>query len=129
MFTVNTTYEWRLVGGNTEFEGRLEIRFGNRTWAPMEGYSFGYREAIVACRMFGFSHPLSPVIGKFGSRTSEPFYQAFFHCTGEEQHLLDCRFEFNIADSISDWEPLVNYVGLVCLPGKSYQNRDLLETK
>ena len=44
----------RLVGGNTEYEGRVEIWYQG-VWGTVCGDSWGVEESDVVCRMLGFS--------------------------------------------------------------------------
>jgi lysyl oxidase-like protein 2/3/4 len=45
--------ELRLMGGRTEDEGRLEVRFDRGPWGVICGDGWGVREAMVACRQLG----------------------------------------------------------------------------
>ena len=44
----------RLVNGSSTSNGRLEILY-NGTWSTVCDDSFGAPEAVVACRMLGFT--------------------------------------------------------------------------
>ena len=43
----------RLVGGSSQYEGRVEICFG-RKWGTVCGLSWGNQEATVVCSQLGY---------------------------------------------------------------------------
>lgn len=51
--TTCNTGDTRLIGGNTDREGRLELCFGGR-WSTITDDGFSTFDAIVACRMMGY---------------------------------------------------------------------------
>ncbi|PIK40297.1 hypothetical protein BSL78_22852 [Apostichopus japonicus] len=51
---VSATYQIRLVGGNTDNEGRLEIRKNSGPWGMVCDDSWTFENAFVACKMLGY---------------------------------------------------------------------------
>ena len=122
---VNTTYEWRLVGGKHDYEGTLQVRVDNRSWAAFEGLSWGDKRSNVACRMFGFSMAFSPFAVTLEPET-EPysFYYDYFGCIGTKNSLLDCTTTLTTFTFKSEYNSSMYKAGgitrlfLRCLPGK-----------
>ena len=104
----------RLVGGSTQYEGRLEIRRNNGTWGTVSGSNWSSLCASVACRMLGFSSSaLSPdLTQQFGVGTG-PVHIVVYRCVGDEISLLDCGHK--------GWGSTNDHrgdIGLHCLPGR-----------
>ena len=122
-FSVNTTYEWRLANGNTEYEGRLELRIGNNEWATFDGVAVGSGFApVVICRMFGYGLALSASSGLYGTGTG-PFYAISLGCKEDHeksQSLTECG-RLPAGDSIFAYEVVKGIYaedyGVRCLPG------------
>jgi len=71
----------RLVGGTTEFEGRVEICW-NEVWGTVCDDFWSTFDAIVACRQLGFSPLGNNKIGKFRS--------TLYLCTLTNLQTFDC---------------------------------------
>ena len=109
----NDTYELRLVGGSTQYQGRLEIRRNNGTWGTVAGNNWSSVHASVACRSLGFSSSvLSPDLTKHFGVGAGPVHLHVHYCVGSELSLLDSRHD--------GWENSNDHsgdIGLHCLPG------------
>ena len=55
--------EFRLLGGDGDEEGRLQVSYGNNEWGRVCGEGFGMDEALVVCRHLDFESVLD-----FGTR-------------------------------------------------------------
>ncbi len=114
----NDTYEFQLVGGSTQYEGRFEVRRNNGTWGTVR-QKFGRwlsKHATVACRSFGWFPSVVLHDLNFGRGTG-PVHLEIRSCSGEEISLLDCTHD--------GWNEIINtevydVVGLQCLPGKIF---------
>ena len=81
----------RLVGGSTEYEGRVEI-LHDGAWGTVCDDSWGMVDADVVCRqLFGSSALSAPCCAAFG-RGSDPIWMDDVSCVGDESHLRDCPF-------------------------------------
>ena len=123
-FSPSDTYAYRLVNGSTPFTGRLEISRNNGPWGTIHGQSWTSPDAIVACRLLGFSatSTLSPDASQiFGSGQGPVHLSGPPSCVGNESSLMDCNGYLN-----GEWDHplLVNKhtrdVGLTCLPGEGH---------
>ncbi len=113
----NDTYDFQLVGGSTQYEGRLEVRRNNGTWGTVS-QKFGLwasTHATVACRSFGWFPSVYLHDLNYGRGTG-PIHLEIKACSGDEMSLLDCThngWNENMIRQSND------VVGLKCLPGKT----------
>ncbi|KAL5022243.1 hypothetical protein ScPMuIL_001398 [Solemya velum] len=109
----------RLVGGNKENEGRIEIRYHGQ-YGTICDNTFDEAAAKVICRMLGFDADGGVEIHNsttFGQGRFEPIWLDKVVCDGSEQTLEDCelgRWGVNPCEHDED-------VGVVCL-GEPYRN-------
>ncbi len=110
----NHTYEFRLIGGNTPYEGRFEVRRDNSSWGSVCGL-FTSKHSQVACRSMGFSEfALSPdITGTFYFGTTSEQVLSVNACSGRERSVLDCQSVIWREFNLDHCRP----VGLHCLPG------------
>ncbi|XP_065928600.1 deleted in malignant brain tumors 1 protein-like [Magallana gigas] len=83
----------RLVGGDTESEGRLEVyKFGQ--WGTVCDYSPNDKLAAVVCRSLGFSWNTSEVYGHavYGPG-SGPIWLDDVNCEGSEINIDECQHQ------------------------------------
>lgn len=85
-----TNGEVRLVGGETKFEGRVELCYDNR-WGEVCPISWNIQEAQLVCKQLGLPIIGANVITTLG-RGVAPLHNIQFGCTGDESSLLDCSF-------------------------------------
>ncbi|XP_066299456.1 CD5 antigen-like isoform X1 [Branchiostoma lanceolatum] len=104
--------EVRLVDGDTENEGRIELRDGEQ-WYAVCGTDWSGNEAAVACRQLGFGGVKSSVglTSSFFGRGSFPIYSTSFTCAASDDlfSLGDCN------TYSSTCGPNSNVAGAVCL--------------
>ena len=77
----------RLVGGDREYRGKLEILVGG-SWLAACGYYFTSRDASVACRQLGYGKYISHWTRYY--RNNAPVYKVYFNCHGDETSLSNC---------------------------------------
>ncbi|XP_078658074.1 scavenger receptor cysteine-rich domain-containing group B protein-like isoform X2 [Branchiostoma floridae x Branchiostoma belcheri] len=103
--------EVRLVDGDTENEGRIELRDGDQ-WYAVCGADWSGNEAAVACRQLGFGGVKSSVglTSSFFGRGSFPIYSTSFTCAASDVYsLTDCNTHS------STCSPNSHVAGAVCL--------------
>lgn len=86
----------RLVGGNGDFEGRVEVCM-DREWGTVCDDRWDNTDAQVVCRQAGFSDEGSQAVQArplFGQGTGS-IYLDDVECIGTEGRLVDCPFISN----------------------------------
>ncbi|XP_033729953.1 deleted in malignant brain tumors 1 protein-like [Pecten maximus] len=83
------TQEIRLVGGSTQYEGRVEVRFNNQ-WGTVCIDDFENIEAVVICRQLQFSGGVAVTDGRFGPGTGQIWLDNLA-CDGTEETLSQCQ--------------------------------------
>ncbi|XP_011677589.2 sushi, von Willebrand factor type A, EGF and pentraxin domain-containing protein 1 [Strongylocentrotus purpuratus] len=82
----------RLVGGSTEYEGRVEVSFGDR-WGTVCDDMWSLIDANVACRQLGYGSAIAVKDSSvFGGGTG-PIFMDNVECTGRETSLDSCPFQ------------------------------------
>lgn len=92
-FITFTELEIRLHGGETHYEGGVEIKL-NGTWGTICDDFWGIEEANVICRMLNFTEgALSTQCCGFynGYGIAEKIWLDDVHCDGDEQSIAECR--------------------------------------
>ena len=79
----------RLVGGNNETEGRVEI-FVEGQWGTVCDDFWDIREATVVCTQLGFLDAKSAEQAATFGRGSGPIHFDDIHCMGNENALNKC---------------------------------------
>ena len=90
MFADNDTspLQLRLVGGNNEQEGRIEILYYG-SWGTVCDQLFNFNSANVACRRLGFPGALS-IRTNISFSLTAPVWMGNVQCTGDESGLEQC---------------------------------------
>ncbi|XP_021368956.1 deleted in malignant brain tumors 1 protein-like [Mizuhopecten yessoensis] len=90
--TVDSTIDIRLIDGPNNYTGRVEVYYGGY-WGGVcsHRFSFGDKDAAVACRMLQYSdgRALSAVYGL----PYEPIWMDNVQCDGTESSLANCPFD------------------------------------
>ncbi|XP_070537245.1 scavenger receptor cysteine-rich domain superfamily protein-like [Ptychodera flava] len=84
----------RLSGGNTPYEGRLEV-FKDGQWGTVCGYGFTSVDAKIVCKelgMFGNEDAKAVPASYFGDG-SGPISMSGVHCKGSETSLFECSYK------------------------------------
>ena len=116
----NYTYDFRLVGGRHEYEGRLEVRRNNGTWGTVYGNNWSSFYASIACKALGLSSiALSPdKTNYFGAGAGLPLHLSVSYCPFSALSLFDCQHKvWDYYDEITDYDD--TRIGIHCLPGKA----------
>ena len=86
----------RLVDGGAPHRGRVEL-FHNDKWGSVCDDYWDFREAIVICKMLGYSRISrterpNVCCGRLGRMSFDaPIWLDNTHCTGSEDSIFDCR--------------------------------------
>ncbi|XP_033731920.1 scavenger receptor cysteine-rich domain-containing group B protein-like [Pecten maximus] len=100
----------RLVGGNTQFEGRVEV-FLNGRWGTVCDDLWTYATAMVACRQLGFRGGEVHREAYFGQGTGT-IQLDDVQCHGDEFNLLQCTYLETPRGNCNHMED----VGVTCEP-------------
>lgn len=112
----------RLVDGNDQYEGRVEI-FYLGVWSTVCDDNFYAEAANVLCRMLGFTSATSSYCcSKFGQGSGENIFSNVY-CEGHEANISECRYRFYSAAAVSSSDSKYSCdhsedVALVCDPGE-----------
>ena len=79
----------RLVGGTTQYEGRVEI-YRNRQWETVCDDSWDIREAQVVCRQLGYGSAVSALRNAYFGQGSGGQWEVNWLCSGSESSLQSC---------------------------------------
>jgi lysyl oxidase-like protein 2/3/4 len=82
----------RLVGGQSESEGNIEI-FHNGRWGNICDDEWDKYEAEVVCRQLGFTRGGKATHSGAYGNARRKFWMDNLFCTGREKELSDCRFD------------------------------------
>ncbi|XP_030845075.1 deleted in malignant brain tumors 1 protein isoform X2 [Strongylocentrotus purpuratus] len=100
----------RLVGGNNEAEGRVEINY-NGVWGTICDDDWDITDANVVCRMLGFQGTSgAPGSAQFGQGTG-PIQLDNVGCSGDEETIFDCEHPGFGAHNCGHYED----AGVVCI--------------
>ncbi|XP_065829757.1 uncharacterized protein [Oscarella lobularis] len=87
--TVPMCSKLRLEGGDSKYEGRLEVYY-NGSWGTVCEEGFGMEEAFVVCRQLFSTFPANYKFGSYFGPGSGPIVLDDLRCSGSETHLQDC---------------------------------------
>ncbi|XP_048826537.1 lysyl oxidase homolog 3A isoform X2 [Brienomyrus brachyistius] len=82
----------RIVGGRTNYEGRVEVKVGSR-WGTVCSEGWTTKEAMVACRQLGLGYSLHAITETWYWESSNmtDMLLSGVKCTGEEMSLSHCQ--------------------------------------
>ncbi|XP_060075932.1 neurotrypsin-like [Ylistrum balloti] len=98
----------RLVSGQSELEGRVEIVHDGR-WGTVCDDDFEQIDAEVVCRQLGYSGGIVASEAAFG-KGKGPIWMDQVTCTGSEYRLAECEHPGWREEDCSHWED----VGVIC---------------
>ncbi|XP_078059633.1 scavenger receptor cysteine-rich type 1 protein M130-like [Mustelus asterias] len=82
----------RLVGGQDDCSGRLEIEYGN-TWGTVCDLNWHLQDAKVVCASLKCGEVISIPGGAYFGEGNGPIWQDIYKCQGTESILWDCPTE------------------------------------
>ncbi|XP_021345065.1 galectin-3-binding protein A-like [Mizuhopecten yessoensis] len=88
--TTTSPFVVRLVNGATNISGRVEV-FHDGQWGTVCDDSWDNYDAVVVCRMIGYSNATRVGSAYFGAG-SGPIWMDNVGCDGSEQSLDECWF-------------------------------------
>jgi len=107
--------EIRLVDGNNNLEGRVEILY-NGIWGTVCDDSWSIQDAHVICRQLGFGHALQATVrANFGQGTGTIWLDNVL-CIGSETRIEDCTHNGWGTHNCAHSED----AGVVCSAGKLF---------
>ena len=80
----------RLVGGTTQYEGRVEV-YRNGQWQTVCDDAWGISEAQVVCRQLGYGSAVSALGDAYFGQGSGAQWEVNWYCSGTESSLQSCR--------------------------------------
>uniref|UniRef100_A0A1X7T6A2 Uncharacterized protein n=1 Tax=Amphimedon queenslandica TaxID=400682 RepID=A0A1X7T6A2_AMPQE len=83
----------RLVGGQTENQGSVQICYNNAWTYLCSGWYWGTTEANTVCSQLGGFYSYRSVAYRynhFNTPQNSPFVYGYFDCSGSETRLVDC---------------------------------------
>ncbi|XP_060073519.1 deleted in malignant brain tumors 1 protein-like [Ylistrum balloti] len=87
----STTVSVRLVGGLSHSQGRVQVRY-NGVWGSVCDDSWDNRDAMVICRMLGFSTTGARALQNIGTGRG-PIWMDDVECSGAERNIQNCTFK------------------------------------
>ncbi|XP_069833151.1 lysyl oxidase homolog 3 isoform X2 [Dendropsophus ebraccatus] len=81
----------RIIGGRTQFEGRVELKLGN-SWGYLCSDGWNTKEAMVACRQLGMGYSLHAVTETWywDATNVTEMIMSGVRCSGTEMSLQQC---------------------------------------
>ena len=113
-------YSVRLIGGATEYEGRVEFYY-NGQWGTVCDDSWDINDATVVCRQLHFTGANAALrLAPFGAGTG-PIWLDNVLCTGSEQGLNECPHNgFGSHDCSHSEDAGVRCIGMYTLNSPSH---------
>ena len=100
----------RLVNGDTELEGRVEVLY-NGEWGTVCDDGWDLNDAQVVCRQRGFGPAVDAKSSAYYGAGSGPIWLNSVNCVGTELNIKDCLH--------NGWAFVnCNLAGIQCLNGK-----------
>ena len=94
----------RLTGGNSYFEGRVEVYY-NGQWGTLCDDGWSTTDAAVVCRQLGFGSSGIAFHSAYFGQGLGPIWLDSITCTGSESTLLSCgHLGINVTRSCNSYE-------------------------
>ena len=82
----------RLVGGQKESEGRVEVSQDGQTWGTICDDYWDINDANVVCRQLGYDYALEAVSYAYFGQGTGPIFMDDVNCFGSETSIGQCYF-------------------------------------
>ncbi|XP_071810116.1 neurotrypsin-like [Asterias amurensis] len=99
----------RLVGGDDELSGRVEI-YHDDGWGAVCDTNWDFKDATTVCRQLGYIEASEAKNGSFFGGTQLPTVMDRVACRGTEPYISECSF---VCDG---FQPCNSTAGVVCKP-------------
>ena len=103
-------FQVRLVGGTTEYEGRVEVRY-HGIWGTVCDDYWDLNDASVVCRELGYEGAESALTGAYFGQGSGAIWLDNLFCTGTEDSIANCSSSGFGIHSCGHYED----AGVVCI--------------
>ena len=101
----------RLVGGNTIYEGRVEVYYQG-SWGTVCDDYWQIADAIVVCKQLGFSSASSAKCCAFFGQGSGNIVLDNVQCSGSETSIFNCNHNGYLSHNCGHSED----AGVICVP-------------
>ena len=108
--TPGSSSDIRLVGGNNQYEGRVEV-YRSGEWQTVCDNSWGIREAEVVCRQLGYGYAILAIQSAAFGQGSGGQWERVWSCNGSEDSLSNCSSSSALCAHYEDASVICSGIG------------------